>query len=190
MTRQEHDILGTVDISEDSYIGIHTERAVKNFAVSGYKIDEDFIKAYGLVKLACAKTIFNGEQETVSGKQKYDAIILACQEMAEGELSQYIVVDSLQGGAGTSLNMNINEVIANRALEILGEEKGNYETISPLNDINKFQSTNDTYPTALKIATIYKLRELEKATIGLQESLERKEKRIFRYCKNRKDTTC
>ena len=187
--RKEHDILGTIEISADSYTGIHTYRAEENFAVSGYKLDEDLIRAYGLVKLACQKTISSiegncpplqpspsrgaGEHSCTS---KSDAIIQACEELATGKLSRYITVDALQGGSGTSLNMNVNEVIANRALEILGEEKGNYGLISPLNDINKYQSTNDTYPTAIKIAAINKFRALEKTTIELQEALEAKEK--------------
>lgn len=185
--RKEHDMLGTIEIEKDSYSGIHTHRALENFAVSGYKIDEDLVKAYGLVKLACAKTIWESEKENVKSEKSTDdsshishftfhPIIQACEEMAEGKLSQYIEVDALQGGAGTSLNMNINEVLANRALEILGKPKGSYDVISPLNDINKYQSTNDTFPTALKIAAIYKLKELEKAVIELQESLEKKEK--------------
>lgn len=170
--RKEHDILGTVEIPAESYIGIHTKRAMENFDVSGYKVDEDFIKAFGLVKLACTRTI---AQIDKSEENKANAIIQACEEMSEGKLSKYIKVDALQGGAGTSLNMNVNEVIANRALEILGEEKGDYETISPLGDINRYQSTNDTYPTALKIAAIFKFRELEKSIILLQEALEKKE---------------
>jgi aspartate ammonia-lyase len=170
--RKEHDIIGTMEIPDDSYIGIHTQRALENFAVSNYKIDEDFIKAYGLVKLACMKTIFDLE---ACEQNKKEAIVKACEELSQGKLSEYIVVDALQGGAGTSLNMNVNEVIANRALEILGKNKGDYDIISPLNDVNRYQSTNDTFPTALKIAAIHKLRELEKATIELQEALQRKE---------------
>lgn len=178
--RKEHDILGTVDIDENSYSGIHTQRAVENFAVSGYMVDEDFIKAYGFIKLACMKTIFSIEKFDV---EKSNAIIQACEEVAEGQLRNYIEVDALQGGAGTSLNMNVNEVIANRALEILGKPKGTYNIISPADDINKYQSTNDTYPTALKIAAIYKFRELEKAAILLQEALERKEKEFVNIVK-------
>lgn len=227
--RKEHDIIGTVELPDDFYGGIHTKRALENFAVSGYKIDEDFIKAYGLVKLACLKTIASQEteakskvQNAESGKEYDDfchceeqndeaiqkeispsipltpnpspsrgegsknqtskppslqaSIIAACEEMIEGHLSGYIVVDALQGGSGTSLNMNVNEVIANRALEILNKPKGSYDIISPLNDINKYQSTNDTFPTALKIAAIYKLRALEKSVINLQEALQDKEK--------------
>lgn len=195
--RTEHDLLGTMNIDDESFIGIHTLRALENFPVSGYKIDKDFIKAYGFVKLACMKTIFEVENSTLTsnpsplkgegGKEKpfnsstyqpfnQDAILAACQDLIEGKLNEYVFVDALQGGAGTSLNMNINEVIANRALEILDEKKGNYDVISPLNDINKYQSTNDTFPTALKIAAIFKFKELERATTELQEAFEAKEK--------------
>lgn len=178
--RHETDLLGTIEISAESYYGIHTYRALENFAVSGYRVDEDFIKAYGAVKLACIKTISDlGHFE----KKEADAIMQACQCMAEGKLSEYIVVDALQGGAGTSLNMNVNEVIANRALEILGVAKGSYDVISPTNDINKYQSTNDTFPTALKIAIIYKLRELEKSIIILQQALQKKEKEFAQVVK-------
>jgi len=170
--RKEHDILGSIEIEVESYAGIHTQRAVENFAVSGYSVDEDLIKAYGFVKLACAKTIANIVDIE---KEKSIAIIQACEELATGKLSKYIVVDALQGGSGTSLNMNVNEVIANRALEIFGKPKGDYNTISPLEDINKYQSTNDTFPTAIKIAAINKFRELEKSVIELQEALQRKE---------------
>lgn len=178
--RIEHDILGSIEIEDNSYAGIHTKRAVENFAVSGYKADEDLIKAYGLVKLACIKTISNIEE---AKEEEIEAILKACEELAGGKLNEYIVVDALQGGAGTSLNMNINEVIANRALEILGKTKGSYDIISPLNDINKYQSTNDTFPTALKIAAIYKFRELEKASIELQEALQRKEQEFANIVK-------
>lgn len=190
--REEHDLLGSMQIPADSYTGIHTQRAVENFAISNYKIDEDFIKAYGLVKLACLKTIQgvegtgNREQETEDNCSRFTvhrSLLQACQEMAEGKLNDYIIVDALQGGAGTSLNMNVNEVIANRTLEIAGKAKGDYDSISPLNDANKYQSTNDTFPTALKIAAIYKFRALEKAVIELQEALERKEKEFCNIVK-------
>lgn len=187
--REEHDLLSSLQIPEDSYTGIHTQRALENFAVSGYKIDEDFIKAYGLVKLACIKTIgdeANSNKDNLSTLRPFGhstAIAQACTELAEGKLNDYIIVDALQGGAGTSLNMNVNEVIANRALELEGKSKGDYETISPLNDVNKYQSTNDTFPTALKIAAIYKFRKLEKAVIQLQEALEAKEKEFRQIVK-------
>ena len=178
--RIEHDILGSIKIPKDFFAGIHTYRAMENFAVSGYKIDEDLICAYGLVKLACLKTIFSLED---FDSEKKDAIIQACQELSEGALSEYIVIDALQGGAGTSLNMNVNEVITNRALEILGKPKGSYDIISPLNDINRYQSTNDTFPTAIKIAAIFKFRKLEKAVIHLQEALQIKEAEFSDFVK-------
>lgn len=180
--RKEHDLLGSIEIPKDYYTGIHTHRALENFAVSGYKIDEDFIKAYGLVKLACIKTIFDIKGKE-NRKHETEAIIQACEEMSEGKLTQYIVVDALQGGAGTSLNMNVNEVLSNRALEILGKDKGSYDIISPLNHVNKYQSTNDTFPTALKIAAIFKFRTLEKTVIELQEALENKEKEFSQIVK-------
>lgn len=173
--RKEHDLLGEIEIAADSYSGIHTFRALQNFAVSGYSIDEDLIRAYGLVKLACTKTISEIKKVDEAEKAKFEAITKACEEMAEGKLSKYIEVDAIQGGAGTSLNMNVNEVIANRALELMDEKKGNYKIVSPLNDINKYQSTNDTFPTAVKVAAILKFRKLEKTVITLQEALERKE---------------
>lgn len=178
--RIEHDMLGDMELPKDFYAGIHTKRAMENFDVSGYKVDDDFIRAYGLVKLACMKTAFEIDGED---NEKKHAILQACEDMREGKLSEYILVDALQGGAGTSLNMNVNEVIANRALEILKKPKGSYDIVSPLNDINKYQSTNDTFPTALKIAAIYKFRKLEKVITYLQESLEAKEKEFSEIVK-------
>jgi aspartate ammonia-lyase len=171
--REEKDYLGTMNIPSEFYSGIHTARAVDNFPVSGYKIHSEFIKAFGAVKLACAKTI---NDLNVWEKGKAEAIFQACLEMSEGKLNEYIIVDAMQGGAGTSLNMNVNEVIANRALEIAGRQKGDYSYIDPIEDINKFQSTNDVYPTALKIACIKLLRELETQINSLQEAFQAKEK--------------
>src|SRR5574344_1317027 len=163
--RVENDILGEKELDENCYYGIHTARAIENFPISEYKIDDDFIMAYGAVKYACALTT----------SEIQNAIIQASKELMFGKLNSYIKVDAFQGGAGTSLNMNVNEIIANRALEILGENKGEYEKISPLNDVNKYQSTNDTFPTALKIASLVKLQTLEKAVTALQEALQKKE---------------
>lgn len=171
--RQENDFLGTVQIQEDAYWGIHTYRAMENFCVSGYRIHPKFIKAFGYVKLACARV----NKDLCSwDDEKAGAIIEACKEIAEGKLNAQIVVDPIQGGAGTSLNMNVNEVIANRALEIFGRNKGEYSIIDPIEDINLYQSTNDVYPTALKTACILMLRELEKEVTQLQESFQQKEK--------------
>lgn len=171
--REEKDFLGIKNVPEEALWGVHSERSIENFPLSGYKTCPEFIKAFGYVKLACVLTTkdFNIWEES-----KLNAIVQACEELIEGRYNDQIIVDPMQGGAGTSLNMNINEVIANRALEILGHSKGSYDIIDPVEDINLYQSTNDTYPTALKIASIFLLRKLEKQVIALQESFENKEK--------------
>ena len=132
------------------------------------------IKAYGWVKLAGAQ--INRELGYFSDATKADAIEQACRELAEGSLNDWIKVDALQGGAGTSTNMNVNEVIANRALQIIEKDLGSYAIVSPLDDVNLHQSTNDTYPTALKLAAILELRKLEQAVLELQEAFQQKEK--------------
>lgn len=171
--RKEVDSLGIMEVPQDAYLGIHTLRARKNFNISPYKINPVFIKSFGLVKLACALSIKElGEIET----KKANSIIQACEELSQGLFNDQIIVDPIQGGAGTSLNMNINEVIANRALELYGKNKGEYEFIDPIEDINRFQSTNDVYPTALKIASIFLLRGLEKEIVSLLESFQAKER--------------
>lgn len=172
--RTETDLLGSREIPSDSLWGIHTARALENFQVSGRPVHPELIKAYGAVKLACFQT--NQSLGFFAEDSKGSAIEQACSEMAEGLLNQHIVVDCLQGGAGTSTNMNVNEVIANRALLIMGKACGEYQFVSPLDEINLHQSTNDTYPTALKVAAIRMIRELEKAVLGLQEAFQEKEK--------------
>lgn len=172
-TRTEHDLLGNRALPHDTLWGIHTARAIENFPLTGQHVHPELIKAYGEVKRACAQVNrqlghFNAEQ----GR----AIESACTELAEGLLNKHIVVDPLQGGAGTSTNMNVNEVLANRALQLMNELPGTYSKISPLDDINRHQSTNDTYPTALKIAAIRLLRQLEQNILLLQEAFQQKEK--------------
>lgn len=179
--RTETDLLGSMEIPFDVLWGIHTARAITNFQISGKTVHPELIKAYGAVKLACFQT--NRQLQFFPEVQKADAIEKACSEMAEGLLTHHIVVDSLQGGAGTSTNMNVNEVIANRALEISGNEKGNYALISPLGDVNLHQSTNDTYPTALKIAAIRMIRQLEQSVLALQEAFQEKEKEFAHVVK-------
>ncbi len=180
--RTETDLLGKKQIPEDVLWGIHTARAVENFPLSDRPVHPELIKAYGEVKLACTQTnIQLGFWKATPEKE--DAIEKACFEMSQGVLNEHILVDALQGGAGTSTNMNVNEVIANRALQILGKKPGNYEIISPLDDINLHQSTNDTYPTALKIAAIRLLRQLEQNVLELQESFQQKEKEFAHIVK-------
>ena len=144
-TRSEHDLLGEVAVPAQSLHGAHTERALENFPLAGEPVHGELARAFGAVKLACALT--NRALGVWSGDDaKADAIERACRELADGRLAAEIVVDRLQGGAGTSTNMNVNEVLANRALQILGEAPGSYERVSPADDINLHQSTNDTYP--------------------------------------------
>ncbi len=180
-TRVEKDLLGEKQIPKNKLWGIHTSRAVENFLISGNKIHPEFIKAFGEVKLACVQT--NNQLGFWKDSKKAEAIEKACSEMSRGLLNEHILVDALQGGAGTSTNMNVNEVIANRALQILGEPLGKYKIISPLDDVNLHQSTNDTFPTALKIAAIKLLRELEQSVLDLQEAFQQKEKEFAHIVK-------
>lgn len=179
--RTETDLLGSREIPADSLWGIHTIRAVENFRISGRPVHPELIKAFGAVKLACFQT--NRQLGFFTESQKANAIEQACTEMEGGLLTDYIVVDSLQGGAGTSTNMNVNEVIANRALEIAGKDKGDYSSISPSDDVNLHQSTNDTYPTALKLAAIRMIRQLEQSVLALQEAFQDKEKEFAHVVK-------
>ena len=167
-------------IPVDALYGIHTRRAVDNFPLSGRVVDHALIHAYGQVKLACAMT--NHELDYLESA-KFAAIEQACNEMIAGQLDEHIIVDSLQGGAGTSTNMNVNEVLANRALVILGHKPGEYDKVHPIDDINMHQSTNDTYPTALKVALIFKLRKLEQGLVYLLESFQKKEKEFAHVVK-------
>ncbi len=174
-TRIETDLIGQKPIPVNALWGIHTARAMENFPLSGKPIHPELIKAYGEVKLACAQT--NIQLGVWSDNNpKAAAIEKACFEMSQGLLSEHIMVDALQGGAGTSANMNVNEVIANRALQIMEQEPGNPGIVSPLDDINLHQSTNDTFPTALKVAAIRLLRNLEQSVLDLQEAFQEKEK--------------
>ena len=179
-TRTEKDLIGSIEIPTDALYGIHTARAAANFAVSGRSVRPELIHAFGYVKLACLRTNLDLgfiAQETAA------AIEQACEEMIRGELDSFIIVDALQGGAGTSTNMNVNEVLANRALQILGREPGDYTVIHPLDTVNLHQSTNDTYPTALKVAAIFALRRLEKTLVQLLESFQKKEKEFAHIVK-------
>lgn len=173
--RTEQDFLGYVEIAKEKLFGIHTCRAIENFPITGRVVHTELITAYADVKLACIQTLHD-LGHWADEEKKVEAMIQACQEMACGKLNEHVHVDLLQGGAGTSTNMNVNEVIANRALEIMSLEHGNYARVSPLGDINLYQSTNDTYPTALKLAAIRLLNVLEQNVVNLQESFQSKEK--------------
>lgn len=152
-TRLEHDFLGERDIPFEYYFGVQTFRALENFYISGVSISHypELIEALAMIKMAAARA--NHESGLLS-KPITDAIVLACEEIITGRHNRHFVVDLIQGGAGTSTNMNANEVIANRALELLGHKKGEYEHCHPNDHVNLSQSTNDVYPSALKIALI------------------------------------
>jgi aspartate ammonia-lyase len=171
--REEHDQLGERSVPADALHGIHTERARENFPLTGRPVHPGLVHAYGAVKLACARV--NRTLGLWPDAAIADAIERACHELADGLLDEHIIVDALQGGAGTSLNMNVNEVLANRALVLLGLTPGRYEVISPLDDLNRHQSTNDTFPTALRLAAIRGLRELETRVVALQNACQTKE---------------
>ncbi len=170
--RREHDLIGEYAVPTEALWGVHTARARDNFPLSGRPVRAALIHAYGQVKLACALT--NQELGYLSPEIGV-ALRTACEELIRGELDRYIVVDALQGGAGTSTNMNVNEVLANRALQLLGQPCGSYHVVSPNDHVNLHQSTNDTYPTALRVAAIGRLRELEQALVVLMEAFQGKE---------------
>ena len=172
-TRREGDLLGVLEIPIDAYWGIHTGRAIRNFPISGRPVRPGLIRAVALVKKACA--LANLELGYLA-PEKGEAIIAACGEIAAGGFPDQFPVDALQGGAGTSTNMNVNEVIANRAIELLHGRKGDYRIVHPLEDVNLHQSTNDVYPTALKVASISGLRRLSQAVADLQGAFQEKEK--------------
>ncbi len=179
--RTEKDFLGELQLPGGAMHGIHTARALANFPLAGRGVHPELVRSFGLVKLACALT--NRALGVWSDEAKAQAIEQACRDMAAGKLDLFVTVDCLQGGAGTSTNMNVNEVLANRALQILGEPLGKYDRVSPLDDINRHQSTNDTYPTALKVAAIRLLRALEDRIVGLQEAFQAKEKQFAHVVK-------
>lgn len=173
MTRPEHDLLGDAQVPADAYWGIHTLRAIENYPITGKVIGSyaDLIKSLAYVKEAAAKA--NLELGHLDPK-KAEAIIAACHEIESGKLHDQFVVDVIQGGAGTSTNMNANEVIANRALEILGYQKGDYAKLHPINDVNMSQSTNDVYPTSLRLATCLAIPTLLTAMHSLSDAFAKK----------------
>lgn len=150
-TRVESDLLGELQIPINAYYGVQTQRAINNFKISTSKLSDypEFVKGLAIVKWAAAKTNF---ELSVLDEKIYKVIADVCQEIIDGKLHAEFPVDMIQGGAGTSVNMNANEVIANRALEILGFEKGDYANCSPNDHVNLSQSTNDAYPTSFKVA--------------------------------------
>jgi aspartate ammonia-lyase len=170
--RLEQDLLGEKNIDNCTYSGINTARALENFDLMGKTVNLNLVKEISLIKKAAAMT--NKSLKLLS-PEKADAIIKASEEVIEGKFDDEFKISAFQGGAGTSTNMNVNEVIANRAIELLGGTKGDYELVHPLNHVNMSQSTNDVYPSALRIAAIRLIRKLSNSLSSLQEALQMKE---------------
>ncbi len=172
-TRKEHDLLGNRDVPAEMLYGVQTLRALENFNISGVSLNffPDLISALAMVKMAAARA--NHDLGLLS-KPVCEAICQACQEIMTGKFHYHFVVDMIQGGAGTSTNMNANEVIANRALEILGHERGQYKYCHPNNHVNLSQSTNDAYPSAVHIALILMNRKLIKTVEELIKAFAKK----------------
>ncbi|MFQ3548555.1 MAG: aspartate ammonia-lyase [Armatimonadota bacterium] len=170
--RIEHDLLGEKELPSEAYYGIHTLRASENFKLSGIFMHSELIISLAYVKKACC--LANLKSGRIL-KEIADVICKACDEIISGKLHDQFIVDVFQGGAGTSANMNANEVIANRALELMGYNKGDYSIISPIDHVNLSQSTNDVFPTAVKLAAIKLLIPASKAMANLQKVLQEKE---------------
>lgn len=172
LTRIEADSLGVREVPASAYWGIHTLRALENFQFSGQRIPRELIQALVLVKkAACLTNLELGLLEKSIGQ----AIVLACDEILSGALAEEFPLDAVQGGAGTSANLNVNEVLANRALELLGHPRGSYDLIHPIEHVNLHQSTNDVYPTAVRIAVIFRFREVSRELETLQRAFQFKE---------------
>jgi len=182
VTRTEHDLLGNLEVPVGAYYGVQTLRAVQNFNISGQKLNfyPLLIDALAMVKKGAA--LANRDLGMLD-KEICDAIVQACDEILNSKFHFHFVVDMIQGGAGTSTNMNANEVIANRALEILGHKKGEYEYCHPNNHVNLSQSTNDAYPTAVKIALVNVTKNLIPALENLIEAFAAKGKEFAHIIK-------
>lgn len=167
--RNEHDLLGNREIPSEAYYGVHTLRAMENFPITGIPIStyKELVDALAFTKQACAMA---NKELGLLNDQRAEAIIKACEDIRDGNLHDQFVVDIIQGGAGTSTNMNANEVIANRALELMGYKKGEYGHLHPIEHVNLSQSTNDVYPTAIKVAMHFEIQRLYDAMGILQNS--------------------
>ncbi len=175
--RTESDLLGELQIPETAYYGVQTQRAINNFKISNNYLSHypEFVKALGVVKLGAAQA--NHELGILS-KELFDAISFASNELIAGKYTEQFPIDMIQGGAGTSTNMNANEVIANIALEHLGKQKGEYQFCSPNDHVNLSQSTNDAYPSALKLALFNMNKPLIDALTSLYEAFDKKGKQF------------
>lgn len=178
-TREEHDLIGYMQVPEEYYFGVQTMRGMENFHISRVRLSffPEIIKALADVKEAAA--LANRDLGLLD-KKTADAIVEACRMVRDGKFDDQFVVDMVQGGAGTSTNMNANEVIANIALELMGHKKGEYKYCHPNNHVNLSQSTNDAYPTAMKIALIRSIAKLEDSLKQLVEAFRAQGRRVRR----------
>lgn len=174
--RTEKDSLGVMEVPEDAYYGIHTVRAMENFSISGLRAEPSFVTATVQIKKAAARV---NTSLGLLERGKGIAIVQACDEILEGRFREQFVVDVFQAGAGTSHNMNANEVIANRAIEIMGGRKGDYSIVHPNDHVNLSQSTNDVFPTAMRLASISMLNELLPTLNRLEEALRAKGEEFY-----------
>lgn len=174
-TRLEKDFLGEKEVPADAYYGIQTLRAVENFPITGSRMNEELVRAFAIVKKAAA--IANREVKQLQGDM-CKAIVQAADEIIQGQFHDQFIVDPIQGGAGTSMNMNTNEVIANRALELMGKDKGDYVSCSPNNHVNRSQSTNDAFPTAIHISVLTWIDKLLITLRALQQAFDQKAKQF------------
>ena len=169
--RIEHDFLGELAVPADAYYGVQTMRAIGNFQITGQRIDPDFVQAFAKVKKAAAlANMATGRLDSKIG----EPLVQAADEIIAGRLLDQFPVDPIQGGAGTSVNMNVNEVLCNRALELIGQPRGRYDIISPNNHANMAQSTNDSFPTAIKVCLSFKAKKLTAALGRLSAELDKK----------------
>src|SRR5690625_2354475 len=171
--RIEKDLVGECEVPAEAYYGVHTLRSVENFPITGQTIGgyPELVRALAAVKAAAAKANLEFGELT---EEQANAIVQACEDIRAGRLHEQFIVDVIQGGAGTSTNMNANEVVANRALEILGHARGDYQHLHPLEQVNVSQSTNDVYPTAARIALYIMADELLTALDATADAFEAK----------------
>src|SRR6267378_3290504 len=179
--RTEKDSLGEKQVPADAYFGIQTQRAVENYPISGYRAHRSLIRAMGMIKKAAA--LANRELKLLDNK-RVAAIIQASEEVIAGKFDDQFLVDVFQAGAGVSFHMNTNEVIANRAIEILGGTLGDYSKVHPNDHVNYGQSTNDVFPTGMRLATLLELEKLYPVLDSLVAALEKKGKEFHSILKS------
>lgn len=179
--RQEKDSIGFKEIPADVYYGIQTARAVENYPISGMKAHPTLIRAFGMVKRAAAEAT---KALGLVDEKRADAIIQAAQEVTDGKWNQQFVVDVFQAGAGVSFHMNVNEVIANRAIELLGGKLGDYTIVHPNDHVNYGQSTNDVFPTGMRLATLLELEKLYPVLDSMAKAFEAKGKEFYNIMKS------